>query len=432
MAKNTKKPQRFKVDPFLVLSAIEGHAEVSEAVPELEQDAQSDLPADQKIKILSLDIIEPDPWNPRHVLPNEIREKLLTRKYVVEKAARAWVKMGETDPNIASELQDYRLMGATLLEQGQINPINVAKHYCKDGSFVWRIESGERRFWAKWLLVVEGITDDRTIHAVLLNKLNPTRQAIENIQTKSLSAVGDARQIARLYLEQLGVTPDCEIAQEIAPGCDEYFRIALRPANELLEGRKRLPRGFWAKLENTIGNKRQHLERKLQILRIPDETLSLAESYRLTEKQLREIILHDDSAWEKLIQLTFEFKLTGSELERISDLEDIDAALQMILDQRSGKLAGANEITAQEKGGQKIQDSPPPPEQIVLKRVVSVARFFGNKKLFTDHKINVDRIVDDIIQSGDHLIVLENLRQFESILDCLKDRVAQFPDVVSK
>jgi len=422
---NNRKPQRYQVNPLSVLSAIEGEEHVADAPLKLEQAAQSDVPAEQRIKKLSLEVIEPDPWNPRHVLPVGIRMSLLNKNYDAEKAIRAWVEAGEANPNIASQLQEYRLMGASMLDQGQINPINVAKHYCKDGSFVWRIESGERRFWAKWIMVVDGATEDRTVHAVLLDELNPTRQAIENIQTESLSAVGDARQIARLYLAQLGVTPQSEIAQGISPGSNDYFRIALRPANELLVGRKRLPRGFWPKLENIIGNKRQHLERKLQILRVPNELLSMAETHGLTEKQLREIIAYDEADWEKLIKLTIEFNLSGSELERISGIEDIDSALQLILAQRSGKLVGLDDTAMQEKAKQNSDANPPSLEQVVLKRVVSVAKFFGNKKLFADDKLNIEQVVDTIVQSGDHVIVLENLRQFESILNHLKDRVEQ-------
>ncbi len=423
-----KKPSRYQVDPLSVLSVTEGEVEILDGSTDIgfEQNSQSGLPVDQRIKVLSLDVIEPDPWNPRHVLPGEIRGKLLSKNISAEKAAQAWVMAGKTNPKIASQLDEYRLMGASMLDQGQINPVNVAKHYCKDGSFVWRIESGERRFWAKWLSVVEGVSEERTIHAVLLDELNPIRQAIENIQTETLSAVGDARQIARLYLAQLGVTPGSEIARGVVSGSNAYFRIALRPANELLAGRKRLPRGFWPKLENIIGHKRQHLVRKLQILHIPDALLSLAETHRLTEKQLREIISHAAAGWEKLIKLTIEFDLSGSELERISGEEDIDAALKMILDQRSGNLV-KEETTPKDKARLTNQDSLPAPEQIVFRRVVSVSKFFGNKKYFADHKINVEQVVEDIIQSGEHFAILENLRQFESILDHLKDRVAQLP-----
>ena len=312
-------------------------------------------------------------------------------------------------------------MGESLLKQGQVNPINVAKHFREDATFVWRIESGERRFWAKWLLVVDGITKDRTSHAVLRDKLDPARQAVENLQTESLSAIGEARQIARLFLAELGLTPEHVIAQDIPPGGDEYFRIALRPTSELLLGRKRLPRGYWPKLEKIVGNKRQHLERKLQLLKLPGTLLSTADLHRLTERQLREIISRPEKEWESLILHTIKYKITGPELASISGLSDPDIGLKIILKNRSDKTNPGDII--KEKDTEPLsKENTIAIEKSVQKRVISLARYFSSNKL--DKKIDLDQLADNIIQSGNHQMVLDSLAQIETLISRLKSKVA--------
>ncbi|MBC8505492.1 MAG: hypothetical protein H8D34_11575 [Chloroflexi bacterium] len=329
--KRSRKHQRFQVNPLTIPTTLQDSTSVAEETILLDSStAQPKLPADQKIEIIPVDMILPDPWNPRHVLPDDIRRTFIAGDLDAEAGIRAWIKAGENDPMIADQIQQLRMMGTSLCEQGQINPINVARHYRKDGTFIWRIESGERRYWAKWLMIVDGLTEDRNIHAILRDTLDPTRQAAENLQTESLSAVGEARQISRLFLDLLEISPESKIAKGIEPGSDEYFQIALFPISDLLSGRKRLPYGFWNKLGDIIGTTRQHLERKLQILKLPSDLLSLADQSRLSERQLREILKRHAKDWGALITLTTQHDLTGPELSAIDKANDIKTAIQLI------------------------------------------------------------------------------------------------------
>ncbi|MBM3146028.1 MAG: hypothetical protein FJ010_13875 [Chloroflexi bacterium] len=419
---SARRPRRFQVDPLASLATPEIESGYAEGGPRFEQLDVPEIPLQQRIEVLSLEDVQPDPWNPRHILPADIRGEYISGKISARVAVQRWVKAGEKNAEIADQIQTYRSMGVSLLDQGQINPITVAKHFREDGSFVWRIESGERRYWAKWLMVFDGQTDDCTIHALIRDELNPTRQAVENIQTASLTAVGEARQVARLFLDRLEITPESEIARGVPSGSDDYFRLALSPADRLLADRKRLPRGFWPALEEIMGSKRQHLERKMQILRLPDGLLSFVDDHQLTERQLREILANPEELWERLVMLTIEHDLTGPELSRFVEGEESDATMQMILDHRSALPVIADEkrevdITPVEAGeGEK--DS----AQVFQRRIVSFARYFQRTRQSLESDEDLDHTLDDLIQTGEYQIVLENL---ELLVERLKSRLAE-------
>lgn len=438
-SKRKQKPRRFQVDPLAALVIPEVDHAVVESSPRFEIEEDVEISPDQRIEILALSDIQPDPWNPRHILPAKIRAKLHSGKFDAESAVRSWVSAGQKDPIIAEQILGYRQMGASLLAQGQINPINVAKHFRKDGSFIWRIESGERRYWSKWLTIVDKLSDDRTIHAVIRDELDPTRQAVENLQAEALTAVGEARQVARLFLDRLDVTPDNEIAKGIPSGSDDYFRIALRPASELLQDRKRLPRGFWPALEEITGVKRQHLERKLQILSLPDKLLALADYHHLAERQLRAIIAKPQQQWEQLIQITIDHDLTGSEVASLDETKSIKGGLQMVLDRREGKPlipepiseidAPASDVDGTGVPLAKRVKEKPAKEQIIQKRLVALAKLLCENMGIPEEECNLDDIVEQIIQSGEHQVVLDSYGQIEDLVERLKIRIAQLPPV---
>ena len=421
--KSKSKPKRFQLDP-LASPGISAVDNIAIDLPRFELEELPEISSNQRIEVLSLDDIMPDPWNPRHVLPDDIRADFISRKKDAHETISQWIKVSEKNPTIADQLQKYRLMGISLIHQGQINPITVAKHFSDDGTFVWRIESGERRFWSKWLVVYDQLTDERSIHAILREQLSPTRQAVENLQAEPLSAVGEARQIARLFLDQLGITPDSDVAKNCTPGCDDYFRLALSPTNELLVGRKRLPRGFWPALEQIMGNKRQHLERKLQILKLPDSLLSIVDSHQLTERQLREIIAMPHELWEQIINDVVEYQLTGPELAFISRADEYNLSLQTILDNRHNQLETIAEKPKPLADQKPVSDAFAP-EQLIQKRVVSLVKYFGRtSKIFGD-EWPLDKLVDNMTASGDHRIVLENAVRLEELIRRLKSRAAK-------
>ena len=416
--KSKTRSQRFRIDPLNVLPQTEP---IKESASQFYQEEDQEIPPEQKIEILPLEMIEPDAWNPRHVLPQQLRTKYLSRSLDAETVIQRWLEFGKRDVNVGKQIQALRIMGDTLLAQGQINPVNVVKHFRNDGTFVWQIESGERRFWAKWLLVIDGKTNDKTIIAVLRDRLDATRQAVENLQSQSLTSVAESRQIARLYLERLGIDPEHELATGILSGNDDYFRLALLPVENLLSGRKRLPRGFWQALESMFGSKRQHLLRQLQILKLPDVLLQMADSRALKERQLREVFSAPAEKWELLIKYCVQHELTGAELNLVANSADYDTALAVVLEHRDDPLT-TSKITQsgrEKTQAKKIQIS----EQIISRRIVRLTLWFNKIWQLEDGQIDEDKIVDEFVLSADPRSVLNSIKRLKKIFDLLEKKL---------
>lgn len=415
--KPAPKPRRFQVDP-LAVPLGESSADMRRRFG---ADQPPEVPPEQRIEVLPLEMVEPDPWNPRHILPERIRARYLAGELDAETAVKEWVKAAANDQAIASQIDDYRAMGETLLAKGQINPINVAKHFRDDGSFIWRVESGERRYWAKWLLVVDGKTEDGTIHAVVRDQLDASRQAVENLQSEALSAVGQARQVARLVLDRLSVTPNSAPAGALSPGSDDYFRLALLPPEKLLSDRQRLPKGFWPELEQLLRSKRQHLERKLEILRLPNSLLQVADTQRLTERQLREILSFPAERWEQVMTLAIEKALTGPELAELGSAENFEMALQQLLERREVVVQGART----ESGKKRKPGVARRAEQVVRGRVIGLVKFIGRALRPGASGLDIDQVVEDIINTGEYKLVLDYAAQLEVLLSRLRARVTE-------
>ena len=226
-------------------------------------------------------------------------------------------------------------------------------------------------------------------------------------------------------MDKLEISPDSEVAEGCLPGCDDYLRLALRPTQDLLVGRKRLPRGFWPTLEEIMGNKRQHLERKLQILKLPDTVLPLVESHQLTERQLREIIAMPEDFWERVIHDTIEHQLTGPELAFVGRGDIYDVSLQTILDRRLDQIE-TNAATP--KTGQKPSAQEPAPEQLIQKKVLSLAKFLGRTSKSLGDDWPFDAVVDNMMFTGEYQVVLDNVDKFEELIRRLKSRATEAGD----
>jgi hypothetical protein len=100
-------------------------------------------------------------------------------------------------------LRDLVQLATTLQDDGQVNPLTVVN--ISEGVMTqYVIETGERRFWATWLLrdfhPVE--SHDGKIPCIVVpgEKASPFRQAKENTSRSGLNAIAMARQVALLLL----------------------------------------------------------------------------------------------------------------------------------------------------------------------------------------------------------------------------------------
>ncbi|MEL6525827.1 MAG: ParB N-terminal domain-containing protein, partial [Chloroflexota bacterium] len=196
-----------------------------------------DLPrqfADAGIQVerILLEMVRPDPVQPRRVLPTEVHIKFHGNRLTPTQALRELVQMAQVSarqrgrpfsnvlellPSAESDkedvpqdlspeedtLRDLVHLAVTIRDDGQVNPLTVVD-MSQGVTRLYRIETGERRYWAAWLLrdFLSGYEIDGMIDCIVIpaEKSSVFRQAKENTARKGLTAIAMARQAALLLL----------------------------------------------------------------------------------------------------------------------------------------------------------------------------------------------------------------------------------------
>ena len=230
--------------------------------------------------------ILPDPYQPRPLLPPDLKARFFAGELDCFAVARLWLQRAEADPVEAQRLQALLHMGESFSEHGQIKPV-TGRWDAETRKFI--LETGERRFWAAVLrAVAQELPEEPRLEALVVEQPSRARQVLENITAEPPSAVMRAREIAALILERLGVFPE--------PGEDDfaYYRRVLQY--------RRLPSDVLREVERLLGISRRYIRYHLQLLQLPDDLLLLADRYRLTEGALREVLRLPLEAWREAIE----------------------------------------------------------------------------------------------------------------------------------
>jgi len=185
-----------------------------------------------RVERILLDLVRPNPLQARRVLPDRVYQDFHAERVTPTQALREVVKLakisarqngrpfdnvldllGNPDDDNATEpsaltpieqfLRDLTNLAVTIRDDGQVNPLTVVD--ASDGGIQkFRIETGERRYWATWLLkdFIPGYQGDGMIPCIIIpqEQESPFRQAKENTTRSGLNAVAMARQIALLLL----------------------------------------------------------------------------------------------------------------------------------------------------------------------------------------------------------------------------------------
>jgi hypothetical protein len=121
-------------------------------------------------------------------------------------------------------LRDLVNLAITIRDDGQVNPLTVVD-VSQGVTRLFRIETGERRYWATWLLreFIPNYTGDGTIPCIIIPERQSSvfRQAKENTARSGLTAVALARQAALLLL----TVHSCEIHAYAVS--NDFYRQAL-------------------------------------------------------------------------------------------------------------------------------------------------------------------------------------------------------------
>jgi hypothetical protein len=174
---------------------------------------------------------------------------------------------------------------------------------------LFRIETGERRYWSTWLLrdFFPGYEGDGMLPCLIIpsEKASVFRQARENSARTGLTAIAMARQAALLVLAVNGYEiPDQAVT-------NDFYRQSF----EL-----RIPRGSAAGIYTAMGgmDKRRFSQYK-DLLNLSDGAMELADRYGLDEATLRHMtrLSHQDQI--EMLQQVIRLNLNSKQVEAIID-----------------------------------------------------------------------------------------------------------------
>lgn len=235
-----------------------------------------DSVASSEIALLALDVLLPDPGQPRRLLPDHLASELVWGRLRPRQALQAWMRQPDWPGN--QKAIQLRRLADSIAQHGLINPITVRPPSGQDAvprEVQYLIVTGERRFWAHVLLALENrvIQDGETarpadqIQAIVAPQGISIRahQFIENFMREDINAVEKAGGLWALRYELSGVNHG-------SPQIDE---------SELVP---------WARVEETLGISKRHRIYLTGVLELADETLQMIGESNLRERTIRPIV----------------------------------------------------------------------------------------------------------------------------------------------
>lgn len=314
-------------------------------------DLLGDMPqafADNSIRVerILLEMVRPDPVQPRRVLPESIhlnfhnnrvtptqalRELVQIVQIAARQRGRPFNSVVELLPNGDDEreddaevklspeetlLRDLVNLAITIRDDGQVNPLTVVD-VSQGVTRLFRIETGERRYWATWLLrdFIPGYTGDGMIPCIVIPEKQSSvlRQAKENTARSGLTAVALARQAALLLLTVHGY----EIPA-YAVGNDFY-----RQALELdLRGKREYTDTI---LSAMGGIKRGQFSYIKGLLRLSDEALELADRHAIEEGRLRHVINVASEYHAEIVRQIIDFNLSTKQVKELCEGDGVQS-----------------------------------------------------------------------------------------------------------
>ena len=289
-----------------------------------------------KVERILLELVRPDPIQPRRVLPEGIhhsfhgnhltptqslRELVQIAQVGARQHGRPFSNVLELLPNPEREtegvehkltpeealLRDLVNLAVTIRDDGQVNPITVID-VTQGVTQQFRIETGERRYWASWILrdFIQGEHDGMIDCIIVPNDRSSIfRQAKENTARSGLSAIAMARQAALLLL----TANEYAIPDHVVD--HDFYRQALD---------LRIPRGMGQAIYSAMGAIKKHqFNHYIKLLNLSDEALENADRHQLSEFTLRHVQKLEPDDHAEMVQQIVEFNLSGRQVQQICE-----------------------------------------------------------------------------------------------------------------
>jgi len=302
-----------------------------------------------RVERLLLEMVRPDPVQPRRVLPEQLHFAFHNNRLTPTQALKELVQLvqvaarqrgrpfnnvlellpnpddeGDEDQSVHLSpeeqlLHDLVNLAITIRDDGQVNPLTVVD-VSQGVTQQFRIETGERRYWATWLLrdFIAGYNSDGMIPCIIISteRSSVFRQAKENTARSGLSAIAMARQAALLLLTVHGY----EIPSAAVP--NDFYRQAL----ELdLRGKREYTESI---LTAMGGIDKGHLYHYKTLLRLSDEAMELADRHNIDEKKLRYVVTLSTEFHAEIVRQIIDFNLTSKQVKELCAGDGLDTRSQ--------------------------------------------------------------------------------------------------------
>ncbi|MCQ3930192.1 MAG: hypothetical protein DPW16_07005 [Chloroflexi bacterium] len=294
-----------------------------------------------RVEQLPIQLVRPDPAQPRRVLPETIyqafHQQLLTPyqalKELVQLVQIAARQKGRPfthvldllpNPNDETEtdilvtlspeeilLRDLVNLAVTIRDDGQVNPLTVVDK-SEGMTHIYQIETGERRYWATWLMMefLSGYQGDGSIPCIIVpsNRASVFRQAKENTSRAGLNAIAMARQAALLLLAAHGIESPTS-----GPVSHDFYRQVLDLS---LHGKSE----YTSQILSALGGvTRVRFSQYKQLLSLSDEAIEMADRHSIDEYKLRPILALPLEHHAEVVRQIIDFNLTSKQVRDLCE-----------------------------------------------------------------------------------------------------------------
>jgi hypothetical protein len=203
----------------------------------------------------------------------------------------------------------------------------------------FRIETGERRYWATWLLheFISDYNSDGMIPCIIISadRSSIFRQAKENIARSGLSAIAMAHQAALLLLTVYGE----EIPYYAVP--NDFYRQALEHD---LRGKREYTESI---LSAMGGMKKGYFSYIKNLLRLSNEAMELADRHNLDARRLCPVVALEPECHAEVVRQIIDLNLTAKQVKELceDDLHEGEEAEQDEIPAPALKIAKAAQTT---------------------------------------------------------------------------------------
>ena len=246
----------------------------------------------QSVYRVPVSMVRPDRFQARLLLPLPLRSAFYSSTRTWRETVQDWFALAKSDRLNRRMLDELIVLGDSLHDTGQIKPV-TGQIVNEDGRDVFKMLTGERRFWATTIqAVLSESADEPYVLALIDNQPSLEKQIAENMAYKALTPVGKARAAARLVLEANQIEP-AEGVKEV-----DYFKQVseLRLNDEVKDT-----------LQKNLQMERTYFGRLMNFFELPEASLELADRSEMPERVLREIMRYDAKLWPAAVEYFAEF-----------------------------------------------------------------------------------------------------------------------------